>query len=440
MSILRRYIVCMLLVALALPSLAAETWLVDANNTGQPYRWPGGHITWFAEEGGFATLSAEEVTTLVRQAFAVWEKAGIKTPSSSVIGVSTAQVSSALGGKIVPVARPSAPGPAIETDSVLEHVEAKSRTIVIFDNHGEFQSNPSVAAETYMGLVNDSSMTIHSAVAVINGQSTIVKNAKDLSDPTDPSRQKLLATLIHELGHMYNLDHSVLNDEIVESSQSFDLAPNAIPTMYPDIGTPLQHKLHKDDVVAISNLYPNAAYLEQFCEIAGQVIGTDGKGYQGAHIVARPTFAEDEHLGAISAVSGNQFVENTADGTYVLRGILPGRPYQVSFSEVPSRFVNFSSVGRYGDDYSTKGELPRSGFGSGVITANGGTMSQVLCSEPGQTVVMDTIQLDVAAGGVDPKTVLLPGTVPVVPVQPTEPTTPTTPAAAGGCTLMIPRG
>ncbi|MBI2345790.1 MAG: hypothetical protein HYV03_02675, partial [Deltaproteobacteria bacterium] len=125
-------------------------------------------------------------------------------------------------------------------------------------------------------------------------------------------------------------------------------------------------------------------------------------------------------------LTGASYPEATADGSYYLRGITPGRKYAVEYGEVNPAFVNESSVGPYGDEQRINGEMPRSGFGKGAITAGSGKFTEVACEEGGKTIVMDTVTLPVEAGGTPPKASQI--------TPPPEP--PAKAEKAGGCSLL----
>ena len=141
--------------------------------------------------------------------------------------------------------------------------------------------------------------------------------------------------------------------------------------------------------------------------------------------------------GAVSTVTGANFPQNTADGGYLLRGIIPGRKYAVEYGELSPQWVGGSAIGMYGDDHDPDQgvtELPRSGFGYGPITGGSGKLKEVSCEKGGQTIVMDTVQLGIEAPGIAPKSSQI--------------VTPPPPAggggdgeaeeSGGGCTLVIP--
>ncbi|MBI2343122.1 MAG: hypothetical protein HYV02_02110 [Deltaproteobacteria bacterium] len=372
---------------LLLPRLlhAGGPWFVDEKGSGVPYTWAGGTIIWYADAGGLGAFSGAEIIDQVKKAFDVWMNAGLHLPG--MVKVNTVQVSAVLGGILKEKLTP---------ENLMKHL---NKTLIIYDEDGSILTgegvNPQdVAAVTFLGAKMDPTTLHHLAgVTVLNG---LFLQDVDPANPGGSKYARFLATLVHEFGHLFNLDHSALNweniNEIVSDIGAFG---KALPTMYPVIvegGG--QETLHVDDVVAISTLYPRADFTSKFCAFAGVLVGSDSLGFQGAHVVARPV--KDPMTFAISAVSGNALPQGAADGSYIVRGILPGEKYTLSYGKINPAFVMESSLQPYGDE---EGETPRSGFENAPITAGNGKATTVLCNAPGETVMMDTIQLEIPSGG-----------------------------------------
>lgn len=405
-----------------LPAWAGGCWYVDTENTGRCYHWPQASLVWYAQDGKLGPFTADRAQKEISDAFARWAKAGILTSGTfAPVTVPTASVTVKFGGVI---------SGAIKTDSQI-YTLADSKTFFVMDNDGSFIGDPNLGAMTYIHNINTNAMSFLTAFSILNGNADVLDKAK-IDDKSDPNLKKFQAILVHEIGHMLNLDHSAVHSDLQGAVEAGREEGRGMPVMYPIIVSGAQKDLHTDDIVAISNLYPTKALTADFCEIAGRMIGADGKGYQGVHVVAESTL--DPQTNAVGAVSGGQFWQGTADGTYILRGILPGVPYEVRYEEIPKKFLGASSVQPYGDEYDKTGELPRTGFSKGDITANGGTLAQVVCDKGGETIMMDTIQLNVSAGGVEPKVDLLPD----VAVVPGSGNASSTGAASSGCSLILP--
>ncbi len=449
MSRMRRYflacgLLCVVVVMSPMQSVhAASPWWTDEAGSGVPYTWAGGQITYVTDSGGIGPFSNAEIIQKIQQAFAVWTSAGLY------------QSGSLASGKPIPtvnlLAMGTAAGQKITADNLAAYVQ--KGPVILFDADGSFikalgiDPNGVRAITIFDQDTPRDPKTLHllSGKTVLNG--LYLKDAKGKDEKTDPTVGKFMAALIHEMGHLFNLDHSGLN--AAQAAEIFADLPhhaNELPTMYPIVDDPEQMTLHWDDVVAISNLYPRPEFTTQFCTIAGTVIGNDGHGYQGAQVIARSV--QDQMTVAVSAISGNYFPQGAADGSYILRGILPGKLYGVTYEELPASFVAWSSIQPYGDD---AGETPRSGFGSGLITAGNGKAKAGQCLKAGETVLMDTVQFAIPSGATwQPQVQLVPSTnQPIVtadgkPLQPSTGTggtpSPSESSSSGGgssCSLIV---
>lgn len=409
-----------LLCSNAIPSQAASPWYIDDNGSGNPYTWASGTVIWYSEQAGLGPLSETDVMKVVQDAFDVWAKAGLTLPG--LIKVPTAQVVAKQGGVVTT---------EVNTLASVQKLLNQQKTVIVMDDAGSFTEalggDPDkVAAMTFLGGTNldKTTLTIKAAFTVLNGR--FLKGANK-NDPNDNKLLMFRATVIHELGHLFNLDHSGLNADLFGDVLKDPQLSQALPTMYPIIATPDQVSLHWDDIVAISNLYPRAEYKTKFCEFAGSLIGSDNLGFQGAQVVARSTL--DPLIVAVSAITGNSYPQDTADGSYILRGIIPGVAYEVFYEELNPAFTGASAIQPYGDD---AGEKPRAGFGADLITAGNGKATKVQCQQGGESLLMDTVQLSVAAGGVPPKNSM------VDPLPPPDTSASGSGAAAKGCSLITP--
>ncbi|MBI4236951.1 MAG: hypothetical protein HY696_00860 [Deltaproteobacteria bacterium] len=412
-------LVIALLCCWTLPSFAASPWYIDDHKSGNPYTWAGGTVIWYSEKAGLGPLSETDVMKVVQDSFDVWAKAGLTLPG--LVKVPTAQVFAKQGGVVTT---------EVNNLASVQKLLNQQKTVIVMDDAGTFTEalggDPDkVAAMTFLGGSNldAATLTIKAAFTVLNGR--FLKGANK-SDPNDSKIQMFRATVIHELGHLFNLDHSGVNADLFGDVLKDPQLSQALPTMYPIIATPDQSTLHWDDVVAISNLYPRAEYKTKFCELAGTLIGSDNLGFQGAQVVARSTL--DPLIVSVSAITGNSYPQDTADGSYILRGIIPGVAYEVFYEELNPAFTGASAIQPYGDD---DGEKPRAGFGADLITAGNGKATKVQCQQGGETLLMDTVQLSVPAGGVPPKNSLVDAP------PPPETSESGSGAAAKGCSLIL---
>ncbi|MCP5464222.1 MAG: hypothetical protein H7A33_04265 [Deltaproteobacteria bacterium] len=84
------------------------------------------------------------------------------------------------------------------------------------------------------------------------------------------SEDDLDFTMIHELGHFINLDHSQINADVVGGS---DAEEDSLPTMYPaSVNAAVQKTVMEDDIVAASSLYPSSSFSNTYCTVTGSLI------------------------------------------------------------------------------------------------------------------------------------------------------------------------
>ncbi len=430
--------VLLLLCGVGRTARAGSPWWVDINGSGVPYTWPGGEIIYIMDTGGLGPCTQDDVVNLVKESFSTWSNAGLF-------------LSGTLGsGKPVPTVSliPTYGGMAkkkITASNLAAYL--KHGAVIVFDADGSLlkaMGYPTVGvrAITVEQKRDPATLRLLNGTTILNGLH--LKDAQDCNSANEGIGE-FTAALVHEIGHLLNLDHSGLNAAQAAEIFADPNRANEVPTMYPIVEFPDQKNLHWDDVVAISNLYPRAELTSQFCTIAGTIIGSDGKGFQGAQVITR--MVQDQMTVAVSAITGNAFPQDAADGSYILRGILPGKPYAVTFEELTETFDEiYSSIQPYGDE---PGETPRRGFGDGLITAGNGKAKVVQCLNPGETILMDTVQLAISSGAKwQPTVALVPSeNQPVVTVdggKPKDPTTtpstnnPSGSESATGCSLLKP--
>lgn len=386
--------VAALLLMMSATAHAGSPWWVDINGSGVPITWPGGQIVYVTDTGGLKPFTQADIVKEVEAAFTIWAAAGLSLSGSVDQKIPTVSLLPTLGGEA---------GKKITLENL--GTFAKKGPIIVFDTDGSLIKNilkidpgTGIRAVTLIdgeGDIDKKNLRLLRGKTILNG--VYLKGAKSTDDTKEPAVGEFMAALVHEIGHLLNLDHSGLNAaQATEIMTDLAARANELPTMYPYVEHTDQKRLHHDDIVAISNLYPRPELTTQFCTIAGTLLGNDGLGFQGAQVIARAV--QDQMTVAVSAITGNSFPQGAADGSYILRGILPGKSYGVTFEELPKDFTGPSSIQPYGDDFDSNGELPRTGFGAGLITAGGGKTKTVQCLKAGETLLMDTVQFTIPSG------------------------------------------
>ena len=167
------------------------------------------------------------------------------------------------------------------------------------------------------------------------------------------TEEEFKGTLVHEFGHWLNLDHSQTNGNYfrIDTDPGFDEfipifgppPPSSVEVMFPfAIGgssVPV-----KDDIAAISRLYPAGGFGSSTGTIKGTIFLSDGlTPFKGANIIARNVL--DPYNDAVSNVSGKPFASPTSNGEYELPGLTDGASYSVEMINVDPDFDGASSVG-----------------------------------------------------------------------------------------------
>lgn len=184
-------------------------------------------------------------------------------------------------------------------------------------------------------------------------------------------------TIIHEMGHFINLDHTQVNDDLNDDDAADD---DDLPTMYPVSVTPaLQLTPQRDDIVAISHLYPNSTFNSSTCQLQGDLLDRDGNELRCADVQAR-TSDPSETVAFVSgaeapAVDDNGDADTDDDGEcqedcghFVLR-LEVGKSYTISVNPINGDFVGGSGISPCVEEQI-----------SGIVEENIGTVSADQCT------------------------------------------------------------
>jgi hypothetical protein len=196
--------------------------------------------------------------------------------------------------------------------------------------------------------------TIVEAMALMNGYAV---------QANDRDGKFFNGIMTHEFGHAFNLSHSQVNGQMAYFSMPgwFDLYPGVpgcvaprhiegwggndmparyVETMFPyinnaaQIGAEMATVDMPDDIAAISNLYPTAAYRSNTGSIGGVLRLKDGRTpYSGVNIIARNV---NDPLGdAVSAMTGDQTQGKIGpDGRFTIANLKPGQSYVLYMEEI----------------------------------------------------------------------------------------------------------
>jgi hypothetical protein len=328
------------LVALALglvgtvaPVRAAGPLLV--NGAGTPYVWTADPVPFNPDRGTLGARSNAAAVADVSSNFAVWTD--VATASVRFTDAGALPVDVGLGNY----------------DQYLGAC-GDGLSPIIFDTDGRITDDVfgAGASGSVLGFAGpecgtDVPPVITEAVAVLNG-----KWVDGIQTPSNPELPVAVfnAVFVHEFGHYVNLDHSQ-----VGLAEAFDADPGndgAIATMFPFLidGT-AGASLALDDEVAVSALYPEAAFGTGFGTIVGTIRRSDGvTPFQGAYVIARQV--GDPRVTAVGAASGARWFPGAPggpppaalQGRYELPGLPPGS-YTVEIEPIAPVFQGGSSVG-----------------------------------------------------------------------------------------------
>ncbi len=231
-------------------------------------------------------------------------------------------------------------------DPILNSSNLLGYTPVIFDTDGKLLDAflGSGAGNSVLGLSGPITVSsgplvnqIAESQAIFNGR--FVNGVDTLSDP-ESTVDSFKGTIIHEFGHGQGLDHAQINVESIRPGASQEIR-NAVPLMFPVAVNDL-FLIRRDDISAISSLYPEESQLTGFGKIEGMLFRADGMTQVlGGNIIAKSV--KDPLLEAISCVSGYL---NDGTGSYTLFAVPPG-DYTIEIEPIDLSFTGGSGVGPF---------------------------------------------------------------------------------------------
>ncbi|MFH1873923.1 MAG: hypothetical protein ABH859_01900 [Pseudomonadota bacterium] len=402
-------LIVFILLGLCAPSFAGGPFTVDqVTDSGTAQRWLYDKLLWYSDSSDLANaVDHDQAVALVQEAINKWLNAKLEDQNTTVI---TAE----YGGDI---------GVDINKDNMWDYINyEEGPTVVIFDRDGSiteelFPGN----SDEYLGLTqllvsSSSGKRLLKGVVILNGL---------ILDNGTVSVDQYKAPILHEIGHLLNLDHTQINMDIAENCVLGDECNGGhhIPTMFPQLKTDRQDSLNIDDIVTISWIYPQGALTQSFCTVVGHVQDGNGAPLQGVNVIARRVNdgTSNTRSDARSMVSGVMYpgCSEKNDGSYYLFGLVPGKTYEVYYEPLGGEFTGAS-------DFEPLPNPP-TGFESGIINATDGA-STITCSTAGQIIEMPFVKIAVT----NPCPNATPGTGSDNGAQDQ-----TTPGAGGGCSLIV---
>lgn len=419
---MKNYKMKSLLIALAICLVSSTVlaygpfYVYPPTTGGQSYKWPNNTMRWMYDDGPklSATIplhpkSGQEsfcetadhcssamiqcgVLKCVEKELQEWQTASLltRTKDGDIEDIPTTNLSIVNAG-------PVSAGVDITKDNYPEFKQKafnENIGLVIFDVDGSIIEIEAGKGQKFLLGLTLLSRGVGSpyytgGVVIFNG--LVVDGINTVGNPELPDGPKgFSGTILHELGHLLGLDHSLPRKAILGATvDSLPTTPEGVPTMYPKLITIDQTDLHIDDIAGISSLYPSYGFDTKFCTIKGELKnGATGVPIQGVNVIAYADVvsgagADEKACDARSNVSGVMYAAGQPNGQYVLGGIVPGVPYRVVYEAVLSDFQGFTGgLNPYGTDVNpgftgpTEDELQNI---SNSISAGSGAYSIVGC-------------------------------------------------------------
>lgn len=396
-------IASLFLLLLSFPAFCGGPILVDDFGSGEPSRWPFDArskkwvIHWKVDKGPLNSKINNQtaIDQWVKPLLEKWKNAALPIAGSDQ-PQTTVALDFVFDGKLdIDVT-------ADDTKFLSADINDPLPTVIIFDEDGSItqkhfgtiacgEAKNCIAGFAFPIKRDASTKQILRGFVVLNGS---LVDGINTADNKEMNPDQFKGVILHEMGHLLNLDHTQVNVEMAESCISFDCAGgDAIPTMYSASLSREQFLFHRDDIIAISSLYPSQVFQQNFCTIQGNVLNDKGEPMGGVNVIARNI--KDPILDARSMVTGNLYPASSKDGQYFLPGIVPGQDYEVIFEELLQKYND-------GGGFSPMGLDKPTGFGMGHIALGNGAAS-VRCNRGGEVIQIPSFKMAaVAVPGADP--------------------------------------
>ncbi len=323
-------------------ALAGGPLVVTAD--GSPASWDAGApVPFHTDQGSLGTLGETGAVAFATACFARWQD----VPTSSVgfvrLGSLSVNVNAAnFGPYLGPFGGAGAP---LGTNAIVFDADG-----AIFDSlYGVGTGVLGFASPTWF---SDGSAPVPIGAEVPTGarivEGLMFLNGKwidGIDNPGAGNREMPLArfeaVIVHEAGHFAGLDHTQIHGLSFPAESDLPGTTTPYETMLPFNRDETQATLERDDVVAISSLYPAPGFASSTGRIEGRVRARDGTPLAGINVIARNV--ADDH----DAVSGVTSAHAASLGAYRLEGLSAGASYRVEAQEIDVFHTGGSRVGPF---------------------------------------------------------------------------------------------
>ncbi len=349
----------------------------DADHPGQAYRWIINPIPYVTDLGGLGNQTNTQANAMVADSFDAWHRAD----TAEINFLNTGSLSSDITSSNIRTFMNSIMGcgDAIQpVNSVVYDLNGSIMTALGYDNNSVLGFSAAICT-------NDAAGVYTRGWVVLNGR--FIDGQPDSPSHSSATLDVFKTVLTHEFGHLIGLDHSQINLNCYTdtSCSAEDMA--GVPLMFPVLLDDATNVLKKDDVAAVSALYPSPDFDATTGHIQGNVMFSDGKTpAQGYNVTAR--LVSDPRTTAVSSYSGflftsavgNPFVppgyyddtdylaaqsqgsqDQSLIGFYDIQGLPPGE-YMIEVEAIYNSgdipFVGGSSVGPIGNYFGFQYKLP----------------------------------------------------------------------------------
>lgn len=192
--------------------------------------------------------------------------------------------------------------------SIEDEASADGYTPLIFDHDGEILDS-FLGVGGHLNTLGYTRITLVSGTEIVEG--AIIIGCRCLENhPSGPCETTypigdVNMIVAHEAGHLLNLDHSQVNEDLAYNDATDD--DDAVPLMYPlaEVASS-QITPMADDIENLAQLYPTADFLSSHCKVTGMVLDSDGKELRCGDVQAETSDPSD----TVSAFTG-QFAKFT---------------------------------------------------------------------------------------------------------------------------------